>query len=88
MKPGYCPVQERERIIRSRSGHTLPLFLMALMALLCASCHRGPDTAPVPPGPPVTPAQANAARSQIINNDPRLTPLQKQQALQRLQGHY
>jgi|GEM_PF-3561931 len=62
------------------------LLLSALAVLLCAGCSSKPDSAPVPPGPPMTPAQVNAVRVDGINNDSRLTPLQKQQAIERLQG--
>lgn len=87
MKFAECLVPGRERALRGRIGRSLPLFLMAGVVLLCAGCHRTPDAAPVPPGPPMTPAEANTARAQVINNDARLTPLQKQQAIQRLQGN-
>jgi hypothetical protein len=69
-------------------GHALPMLLMALVIILCAGCSRTPDAAPVPPGKPMSSAQADTARTQIIQNDGRLTPLQKQQALQRLHGNY
>jgi len=62
------------------------LLLPALAILLCAGCNSKPDSAPVPPGPPMSPAQVNAVRVDGINNDSRLTPLQKQQAIERLQG--
>jgi hypothetical protein len=72
----------------ARILRTVLVLLTVLLTLVFTGCSKTPDAAPVPPGPPMPPAQAAAARVQVINSDSRLTPLQKQQAVERLQGNY
>ncbi len=63
------------------------LVLTLLLGSLCAGCSGKPDAAPVPPGPPMPAAQAQQAREQYIDNDSRMTPAEKQAAIQRLNGN-
>jgi photosystem II stability/assembly factor-like uncharacterized protein len=86
MKVRYQAGRNLERINSQRISRTTPLLVVALLTFFCAGCSSTPKSAPVPTGPPMSPAQASTAREQYINDDSRLTAQQKQAAIERLNG--